>query len=242
MSIAYTDKSIEGKVKISPSGFATFFENPQAWYRNQILKDSNFRGNTNTVVGTIIHKRIENYFNDVPTNPKEEQDYIQQYRDVVEVDEWKVADELERLWNVLQLDLPTLEKPTSQEQQVEFHIPNSNYFIFGTYDYMRGTTIGDIKTTSVTPKKIKVAHRIQLLLYALALKHNGVEVTDMEIMYVVKLKSKPKVIVLKEDIKEIDMDYIKKEVKDMVTRCEMVRENNELQDILFPNNPDSYIN
>jgi hypothetical protein len=242
MSIEYTTKDIEGKIRFSPSGFASFYENPRVWYKNTILKDNSFKGNTNTVIGSIIHKRIENYFNGLPTNTKEEQDYIDSYNDIVEVDGWRVADDVNNIWEVLQIELPTMDKPTSMEQKVEFHIPNSDCFIYGTYDYMRGDVLGDIKTTSVTPKAIKVAHRIQLLLYNLALQHSGItNIRKMEVMYIVKLKKEPKVVILQEDIQDHDMEWIKQEVKNMVKRVELVLKDKELEDIVFPNNPDSYI-
>ena len=240
--IAYNDKKIEGKTKLSPSLFATFYSNPEAWYKKAILKEGNFKGNTNTVVGTIIHKRIENYFNDEPTNAEEEFDYIETYKDNVEVDEWKVADEVNRLWEMLQIELPHMPKPTSQEQAVEFHIPNSDYYIFGTYDYTRkeddGLVLGDIKTTSVTPKKIKFGHRVQMLLYALAMDEKP---TKMEVTYIVKLKKKPTMVVITEPVEERDLQWMKDEVKKLVKRCELAKNDDELRELLFYRNPDSWV-
>lgn len=241
MGITYNDIKIDGKTRFSPSGFSTFYENPQSWYKNNITKTGNFRGNTATVVGSIIHKRMENYWNNTPTNQEEEFNYIDLHKDNADVDEWKVADEVNRLWSMLQVEIPAMERPTNIEEAVIFEIPNTDYFIGGTYDYKRGDVLGDIKTTATTPKSIKVGHRIQLLLYALALKMSGVEVNYMEITYIVKLKKTPKVVVLKEPISEQDIEWIKQEVKNMIKRCDMVKADNELADIIFPNNPDSYI-
>ena len=59
-------------------------------------------------------------------------------------------------------------------------------------------------------------------------------------MYIVKTK-KPQLVVLQEKITKMDRDWIKQEVKNLVRRCEMVKQDESLVDIIFPENPDSYV-
>lgn len=242
MGLEYNDIKIENKSRISPSSFTMFYNNPYEWYKNNVLKENTFKGNTDTVVGSIIHHRLEQLWTnqDKIIDEQYELDYIDQHRDVVEVDEWKVADEVGRLWETLETEVLLLPIPTSVENSVVFEIPNSDYFVGGTYDYMRDNVLGDIKTTSVTPKKIKVGHRIQLLLYWLCLRMNGnTNIDKIEVTYIVKLKKEPKVVVLQEDITDDDFEWIKTEVKKMVKRLDLVKNDKDLAEIVFFNNPDS---
>lgn len=239
----YNDINIDGKVKLSPSGFSLFFENPKVWYKNNILRDNNFSGNTATIVGTILHARIGAYWKGIEIDEDVEVEYISQYDDNPEVDCWKISDEVANLWDIVPDHIVQMKKPTSIEEIVSFEIPNTNYHISGTYDYanLEDLRIGDIKTTSTTPKKIKVSHRIQLLLYCLAIRYSqGIVVDQIEVLYLVKTK-KPKIVTLVEKITEDDYEWIKDQVKSMVKRIELVENDNSLMDIIFYNNPDSYI-
>lgn len=236
----YNDIKIKDKVRISPSGLGNFFNNPQYWYKQNILKDNKFSGNTQTVIGTIIHARIGAYWSNIQYDTDIEVEYLDTYKDNPEVDEWKVADEVNKLWELLQIELVSIPRPDSIEHSIQFEIPNSKYFIGGTYDALRGDTIIDIKTTSTTPKSIKVSHRIQLLTYALTLKMQGINIDKIEVIYLVKTKQ-PKIVILTEDINDNDYEWIKTEIKNLVKRLELVDNDNSLQDLIFFNNPDSYL-
>jgi len=246
MGITYNDIKIEGKTKFSPSGFANFYENPKYWYEQQITKENIFRGNTNTVVGTFIHSRIEEYYLK-GIDPSDgfldsEMEYLNQYKDVVEVDEWQVVNDVTRLWSIVKQHCDSIDKPSSLEESVVFEIPNTDYYIAGTYDYMIGTNIlGDYKTASTTPKKIKLGHKIQLYIYSLAMAMNGKSIDEIEVTYIVKLKKQPKVITFREPIDMEFQEFVKSQVKDMVTRLDMIKDNPELVDVLFFENKDSYL-
>ena len=237
----YIDIKIDGKVKISPSGFGSFYHNPLAWYKTHISKEKKVDPNENMVLGTIIHQRLHDYYTTGRIDIDSEWDYMEQYKDLVSINEWKIADDISRIWSELELWLPTTTKPDSMEQQVVFEIPDSKYFIAGSYDYLRGTTIGDYKTTSTTPKTIKLSHKIQLYLYAIALRLNKIPINEIEVVYIVKLKGKPKVVVLNEPIDETFLLYVKQQVKDLIKRLDLVENNPDLLEIIFFENRDSYI-
>ena len=241
-SLDYVNIDCEGRFKFSPSGFGVFASNPALWYKTHVKKISSFRGNTNTVVGTIIHGRIERYWKSKPIDTQEESEYVSKFESVDEVDSWKVDEEVKRLWEVVLKELPNFHVPTDIEQQVRFDIPESNYTIAGSYDYMIGNTntLGDIKTTARTPKSITLSHRTQLCMYEMALRGNGITNTHFQVMYIVKTKV-PKVVLITEEIDEDYLDSVKQDIKDMITRIELVKDNPELENIVFFLNRDSFI-
>lgn len=180
MSYEYKDLKIDGKIKISPSGFGAFYSNPNYWYRQNILKENIFTGNTMTVAGSIIHRRTELYWLGLePIDDTEELEYIDRYKDNVSVNDWEVIDRVTNLWKAMEVALKDYPKPDKMEQSIVFEIPDSKYYLAGTYDYKRGTTLGDIKTTSQSQKKIKVSHRIQILCYELARRMNYSKIMSM---------------------------------------------------------------
>ena len=241
MSYEYKDLKIDGKIKISPSGFGNFYSNPNYWYKQNILKENIFTGNTLTVAGSIIHRRCELYWLGLePIDDKEELAYLDRYKDNVSVNDWEVIDRVTNLWKAMEVTLKDYPKPDKMEQSIVFEIPDSKYYLAGSYDALRGNTVIDIKTTSQSQKKIKVGHRLQLLIYALILRLNGEPIDSIEVIYVVNTKT-PKVIVINEPIEDRDIDYIKGEIKSMLKRLDLVEANKDLLDVIFFDNKDSYL-
>jgi hypothetical protein len=237
----YDDIKIDGKLRLSPSSFNNFYLNGKAWYNQNVLKTDKFTGNTATVLGTIIHARIGAYWKGIKIDTNEELKYLDRYKDNPEVDDWKVADMLTNLWDIVADQITQMDKPTEVEQRVVFEIPNSDIFLGGTYDYRTKSKLGDIKTVSQTPKSIKVSHKIQLYIYLLIMRMNGDNsIKELEVLYIVKTKS-PKVLTLVEPVDGEFLDWIKSEVKNMVKRLDMVKEDESLVDILFPYNIDSFV-
>lgn len=235
----YNDIKIEGKKRLSPSGISKLFDNPAKWYDETIKGNKSFFGNTNTVIGTIIHGRIHKYYDGIePVDIDDEFQYVDSYKDVAEVNAWTVADEVDRLWDLVRLAyLEKYPKPDKVEGAIKFEIPNSKYYIGGSFDALEGNTVIDFKTTSTTPKKINVSHRLQLLMYSLILNLKGIKTNKMRVVYIVKLKKEPKVVILEEDISKQDLDYIKTQIKNIVKRLELVDEDETLRELLFAPNP-----
>jgi len=238
----YDDIQIENKIRFSPSSFANYYENPYYWYKTQVMKENDFKGNTNTVIGTIIHARLASMWLGMDYDTDVEVDYISKYDDNVEVDCWKIADTVTDIWNAILENKDILPKADVIEQSVSFEIPNSEYFIGGTFDYLYGSTIGDIKTIATTPKQIKFNHKFQIYLYLLALRMNKqhLDLNTIEVIYIVKTK-KPKVVVLSEPIDDEFLSYVKDEVKKMIKRLEICKENQEMIELMYPTNPNSYL-
>lgn len=237
----YNDIKIDGKTRISPSSLPRLYDSPSKWYKENILKEKSFFGNSATVFGTIVHARINRYYDGLePTDLDSEFEYIETYKDNPDVDEWKIADDLERMWDLIRLDyLEKYPKPDSMEEAIVFEPPECNYFLGGSFDALEKNTVIDFKTTSRTPSKITVEHRLQLLMYALILNLQGRKVDKMRVVYIVKLKKEPKIVVLEEKITDDDMNFIKSEVKNIITRLEKVEEDSSMRDLLFAINPTS---
>ena len=238
----YNDIQVENKFRFSPSSFNNFYNNPKKWYEQQVLKQNTFKGNTQTVLGTIVHSRIGAYWLGIPIDEEVEVEYISRYDDNPEVDCWKLKEQLDSIWDIVPDHITQMKKPTEIEKEVVFEIPNTDYILAGSLDYIREDTLGDIKTTSTTPKKIKVGHRIQLYLYLLALRMNNeyLDLKNIEVLYIVKTKT-PKIVTLVEPIDEEYLEYIKQEVKNMIKRLELIKQDESMLDILFFNNQDSYL-
>lgn len=235
----YNDLKIEGKKRIRPSSMSKLFDHPAKWYKETILGQNSFFGNTNTVIGDIIHGRIHKYYDGIePVDIDDELEYITTHKDNPDVNEWTVADEVDRIWDLVRLAyLEKYPKPDEAEGSVQFEIPNSKYYIGGSFDAIEGQTVIDFKTTSVTPKKITSAHRLQLLTYALILNLKGRKTNNMRVVYIVKLKKEPKVVILEEEIQDRDLEYIKLQIKNIVKRLELVDEDETLRELLFAPNP-----
>lgn len=237
----YNNIQEEGKFRISPSSFGSFYENPNNWYKKQVLKTDRFEGNTSTVIGTILHSRIGAYWSGIEIDTYIETDYLTRFINNAEVNEWEVYDKVTSIWNIVP-EYITQIKPISVERETRFNIPNSNYILAGTIDYETEDSLGDIKTTSTTPKQIKVSHKFQLYLYLISDTYSGKELKKyIEVLYIVKTKV-PKVVLIKEEVDIEFFNYMKQEVKNMCKRIDMVKSDSELVDILFPNNLNSYLN
>lgn len=243
MGLTYTFPSIEGKIRISPSSFYMLFDNPAKWYRQTILgqKDG---VNTNLVFGTLIHNRIERFFNKKDIDISEEDEYRKQFKDAVEVNEWEIDEMLEPMWEVILEHFSTLtDIPIEVEQSLIYEPKSDNCYISGTYDYRTKDTIGDYKTTNSKQSGIKTHHKLQLLVYAFLLQKQGIAVDNIEVTYIVKpkqLKTKynPAIVqVFREQIEQEDMDFVINQLKLLVKRIDMCSENKELVELFFYTNP-----
>lgn len=243
MSLEYTSINIEGKTRISPSSLASFYMNANEWYTNNITKTTKFTGNKNTVIGTIIHSRLENLFKGIENDILAENEYIRNQEFIKDSEVNEYIYELNRIWNGIENEVMLLDKPDSFEEQIVFEIPNSKYYIAGTYDYKRGNVLGDYKTASAKPSgnDISPSHRMQLLTYAYILSKQNIEIKYIEVVYIIKTK-KPYVITRIEKVTKKDLEWIENELKNMVKRVTLVEEQPELEYILFPHNPLAWSN
>ncbi len=243
MALEYTFNGIENKVRISPSSFFLLFDNPAKWYK-QTMGISKVSPNTNMVLGTLIHNRIERFFLALGNDLEEESKYIEQYNDDVNVNVWEVLDMLEPTWNAILDHFSTLDEvPIENERQLTYEPINSSAYISGTFDYRLKDTIGDYKTSNSKQTGIKTAHKLQLLVYAYLLRREDINIDYIEVTYIVKpkqLKTKynpPIVQVYREPIEEEDMKFVINQLKNLVRRIDICKEDPSLTELFFYTNP-----
>ena len=78
MNFDYTEPTLPDNCifKISPSGIEKFFSSPVLWYKEHILGEKEFKGNTSTILGTIIHAFAEAYAKGEPYSKEEVEEYL----------------------------------------------------------------------------------------------------------------------------------------------------------------------
>jgi len=251
----YVPAGKEGCFNVSPSSLHSWFENKSIWGKSYIKKNRTFTANTNTVFGNICHAIFEAYSTNQILNDSDISDYLAKHQDNPDVDAWFVQDN----WGDSQREIikfmGTRPQTTKAESQVLFEV-EEGYTIGGTYDAVTGTTLTDYKTCSAKPSKIKLEHLFQLATYAIALELNGEEVNTLEVVYVVKPNVKGKISektgkvigikqtviqCLEEPFTDELRQMVKKHLKHLVATLKVHKEQPELYEFLFPENPLSFM-
>jgi CRISPR/Cas system-associated exonuclease Cas4 (RecB family) len=218
------------KLRISPSSFNTFMSKPHEWYRQQILGEDKFEGNTSSVLGTVVHYVAECYAKGESVNKDEIEDYINSFEDNDEVDITVVRQNYKSMAEVLVNGYIMSNKPTEVEKFLTVDLGDGVY-LGGSVDNLTGTMVVDYKTynSKSKPKSIPLGYKYQLLLYALMYIESGVDIDRVRLVYVNRhidggisektgkpLKSyPPEVTVLTETVTNEDIDFI----VDVVTMC-----------------------
>lgn len=213
----------EGAIRISPSQFEKFFSKPHEWYRNQLLGESDFDGNTNTELGTIVHACAEAYAKGIEFTAEEVEKHIETLRgkDDVNVDE--ILQHWKPMVQALINQYLKANKPTETERFIYTEIA-PGFFPSGSVDNRTGSMVVDYKTTSnlTAPTSISYAYKLQLLVYAWIYTQLGIPIDRIRIVYVTRnnvgrvsestgkpLQDYPsKVSVLTETIGTDDLDFI----------------------------------
>lgn len=255
MSLNYTDNKIEGRVRISPSSLFTLYDNPNKWWNSQVLGKKDVP-DEKIIIGNLIHNRIERFFKELEVDYDEENEYMQKFSKLPNINDWNVSDVLEETWQYLVKNhIPFMIRPARFEEYIQY-IPKTNdkVFIGGTYDYMYQINnlniLGDYKTCTTLPKEIKTNHKLQLLAYAWILKLNGVKVDKIEITYIqrycdgtISEKTGKKIGVklplastISIPIFEEDFELIQKEIINVGKRVKYCLEDESMVELMFPTN------
>ena len=187
--LLYDDSYDESEFRISPSGVEKFFSHTNIWYRENLMKEKHFLGNTSTVLGTCVHYLNEKCLGTYDEYSKafnEVRKYVTSFDWNIEVDQDKVFDNFEEMHEAF---LPYIKdhKPDYSEMQVSTPITDG-VVAAGTIDAYNSETgvLTDYKTYSskTKPKSISTAYRYQMLVYAYILHRNGYIVNQMDVVYV----------------------------------------------------------
>lgn len=244
----YRDRvMIQGYRVISPSGLKKWFTNRSEWRLNVLDNIKTFNGNTNTVLGSIVHKYCELYRKNGLTKegkiPSIEVDRILStttnldiqsiYRDYPTMCEAIREEYLELYPNEYVLDT---------ELYLEYDFKELKVLIAGTMDelYSEGNDIiiVDFKT-SKSPYKDEydlVEHLYQLSVYnALLFKCRGITANKFRIVNIAK---PTKTVTNRVNVLECDsVDISSNVINDMLDVIHLVDNKPELKDIIFPINP-----
>ena len=217
------DKLPEGAFKISPSSFSRFMDRPHEWYREQVLGEGTFEGNTATVIGTLVHYVAEKVAKGETPDKAAIAQYVANHEDNEEVDTAVVLKEYVAMAERLVNDYVLPNIPEIVEDFVAYDFGN-NVWVAGSVDAFDNGMIIDYKTYSskTKPKNIPMGYRYQLLIYAYAYHKLGYAVDRIRLVYVNRnidggisektgkpLKSyPPEVTVLTEAITQDDLDFI----------------------------------
>jgi hypothetical protein len=217
------DKLPERVFKISPSSFSRFMDRPHEWYREQVLGEGTFEGNTATVIGTLVHYVAEQYAKGLVPNKEEMLQYIENMSHLEDVDADDVLASYKPMAEVLVNDYVAKNMPKVVEDFVALDF-GDGVWIAGSVDAFDNGCVVDYKTynSKTKPRSIPMGYRYQLLIYAYVYYKLGYEVDRIRLVYVNKhidggvsektgkpLKSyPPEVTVLTETIGRDDFEFI----------------------------------
>ena len=180
------------------SSVRKFFETPDLWYKNHILKEDTFEGNTSTYLGSVIHKFAEAYYS---------------------LEDWSVYDILEKAPEHVDKNIILKEyKPMCaalEEKYLQQHKPDltehymkkedGNFIFQGTCDAFENGVLIDYKTSAKPKKKID-EYSQQLNIYAYLMSLTGREVHTIRVVNILRATKtiSPRVNVLecKANVKE----------------------------------------
>jgi phenylpyruvate tautomerase PptA (4-oxalocrotonate tautomerase family) len=249
-----TPKPYPEAVVFSPSKFSMFIDKPHQWYREQILEEQGFAGNTSSVIGTIVHYIAEMVAKDKPIDKEQ----INAYIDAKEVSEDYNPDTVRECYPEMAEALINgyVMERKSNFINTELNLFSelySDYFLGGTLDVLEGSVddamITDYKTynSKTKPRSIPSYYKYQLLVYVALCLAVGIKVNRIRLVYVNRpivgeisektgkqLKSYPsEVTVLTEEVTEEDKEFIQSMLHLAVDSCDAAKEYPELTHIIF---------
>lgn len=236
----YESPSIpEGCIGISPSGIYKFFDYPSVWYRENFLgEESEFKGNTASVTGTICHYIYEKVSKGEPVdreginaqliaemsdNPDVNMvEVMATYPSVAMavVNEYVLKHQTKNLW---------LEEKIAVEYR-------DGIYIKGTYDRLEGTVLCDYKNVSRVPNEpFPFKYLMQLMAYAWALRKTGKIVDSLRLIYGIKpTKTLPARCLVADRAIDYELEQQFKDCMDLIAdTCLKAKEDPSLVYLLF---------
>ncbi len=237
-----------GAFRISASQFSKFMEKPHEWYRQTVLKQDKFEGNTASVIGSCVHYVAEKYAKGEDVDTTEIERYISKFESNEDVDTDEVLREYKQVAMVLINQYVAKHMPTMVEQFMATEI-STGFYAGGSIDAIDNDMIIDYKTyrSKTKPRAIPMGYKYQLLIYAKAAREKGIPISRIRLVYVNRnieggvsektgkpLKSyPPEVTVLTEMITDEDIEFITSVLKLLVETVQLAIEKPEYKHILF---------
>ena len=223
----------EQGILLRASSVRSFFEVPSQWYKNHILGEDKFEGNTATVLGSVVHRYAECYFNGEEFDENMILDEAN-----ADIDVELIRSEFPAMCEVLERDyLSLIEVP----EHIELYnsIERDGVKFQGTCDAINGKVLVDYKTSG-KPKKQMDEYVYQLNIYAYLVSLKGIEI---DVLRVVNIARRTKTLPPRVTIIECKADVKKGEelVNMMIDKTNLVLRNPEFKDLIFSENPYSFL-
>lgn len=223
--------------RISPSQIEKFFSLPAVWYDEQILKNSQFEGNTATVLGTIVHAFAEEFAKGNHPDRSAAEAYLD--AQTIDIDKDEIRSLYPDMAETLINEYVRHNMPSSVEDAVYTEIQNGIY-VAGSCDNRTGDIVVDYKNVAKAPTggndgKIPFNYKIQMLAYAYCYRAMGIPIERIRLVYTVRpTKTLPiRVFVVTQVITPEDWDMISNTLNLMAETVLSARSNPELVHLLF---------
>ncbi len=208
-------------------------EVPSEWYKNHILGEDKFEGNTATYLGTIVHHFAECYFTEEKFDPEAILEDAPEH-----VDKEVILEEYQGMCDVLaETYLSAIATPDHMEMYSKIEVDG---IIFqGTCDSINGNVLVDYKTSGKAKSKMD-EYVQQLNIYAYFASLKGMEIDTLRVVNITR-KTKtlpPRVIILECDA---DVEMGKRLVDLMVRKTRLALDNPEFKELIFGENNYSFL-
>ncbi len=222
-------------ITLRASSIRAFSEVPRTWYKNHILGEDKFEGNTATYLGTIVHHFAESYFTDEVFNPSAILEDAPEH-----VDKDVIISEYPEMCNVFEKKyLSQIDTPDHIEL---FNKIEKNDITFqGTCDAINGSVLVDYKTAGKYESNPKIDQYIQQLnIYAYLVSLKDIKIDTLRAVKIYRRTKTlpPRVTVLETPA---DIEEGKRLVNLMIDKTTLALKNPEFINLLFIDNPYSFL-
>ena len=169
--------------RISPSQISRFFTNTTEWYREHLLGEDGFTGNTGSALGNCVHAAADSWVKEGAVC----YDQIEYYIDGLteEYDVPFIRSQYKGMIDTLLFDYLVLNPPDKSELFLSYEVLPGIY-IGGTLDNLTGSCVKDYKTTSskTAPTKMSRSYLWQQLVYVYLARKNGYKVDTIKLVFI----------------------------------------------------------
>jgi hypothetical protein len=235
----------EEDFRISPSQVSRYFSETTNWFREFLLGEEGFVGNTASNLGNCVHAGAEMYVREGVVHHNLITDFITNLPE--DIDKQRILTNYPIMLDTLISEYLRYNVP-SQTELFLTHKLVEGVWVAGSVDAIRGSRIVDYKTTSAltAPTKISRPYWFQQCLYVWLARKNGYSIDSFSLVFITApqvgrisektgkpLKDYPsKVTVLTHLVTDLDMEIIDNTVKLIAGSVNVWKSNPELHYIL----------
>jgi len=200
-------ENLPSTFRINASSIGNFFDHTPAWYQEKFNNVKAFSGSQASVLGTSLHRLAELY-SIHGTISAEDRDEIYEYMDLQacdDIDPNQIRTDIRPMWEQLKLHLQS--NPSSLNEPFIYHQLATNLIVGGSIDSLIDLTdpgatyesladlpqshqykIVDYKSTSAKSPitRWSKSYKFQQLVYAWVLAQQGINVTQIELLFITK--------------------------------------------------------